>query len=155
MYLYGNLGQRNPIWIPWKTLTFFLDFIISPHEIGTVDRTLTSIFLFSSFLDLLSFDRGVVGSNPHNPLFVFLFLFLVHFSLTRRLWDQTPTTYLYLFIFLYFAWDIEVVGSNPLQPPYFYFHLKVNYLSIGSEVVGSSPHNLTLFYFKFLSLSPS
>ena len=41
MYQYGNLGKYTQVRIPWTTLTFFTDFMYSPHDIGTLDRAQT------------------------------------------------------------------------------------------------------------------
>ena len=100
MYQYGNLGKGTQVRIPWTTLTFFLNFIFSPHDIGTLDRAPKSTFIFSSFsLETLSLGLGVVGSNNHSP-----FYFPIYFPCLFRI-------------------NQEVMGSNPHNLSLFFFYL--------------------------------
>ena len=76
-----EFGQRNPSSNPWTTLTFFIDFIFSQLNIGTLDRTPTSTFplYFFSLKSPLTWQRGC-GIEPPQPLLIFHQILLVQFA---------------------------------------------------------------------------
>ena len=99
MYQY-EICAREPK-IPWTTITFFIDFILSPHNIGTLDRAPTSTFpLCFSPLNLLSLGRGVVGSNPHIPSYTFSLNSPCPIRIDHEVVGLNPhSLYLYFFYF--------------------------------------------------------
>ena len=163
----GNLFKGTQVRIPWKTLTFFIDFIFSRHNIGTLDRALTSTFpLYIPAWNLLLLGRGFVGSNPYSP-----FLKLISPCQTRIEHDilgWNPVS-LYLFLFYFASW-LKVVGSI-LTPNFSFIFFPFSFTLLHSlevvffiptphitfilfflnftrclEVVGSIPTPLSLFY---------
>ena len=108
-----NLGKGTQVWTPWTVLIFFLDFIFSLHDIGTLNWATTSTFYlyFSPWIPLLFYQR-VVGSNPHNPFLFFRLKFVLSCSPRPRGCGIEPPQPLFILFFI----SLELGGCGFKHP---------------------------------------